>query len=127
MKISAYIVASAAVLALAGAPARAADAAKEVATAAAHAGMAAASDSTKMVQAHLHHVVNCLEGPSGADFDAAAANPCKDLGAGAISDSAPDKRALLQSAAEKAKKAIADPDMTKAKATASDIQASLSK
>ncbi len=114
-------------LSLGTAPALAADAAKEISTAAAHAGMAAASDTPKMVRAHLHHVLNCLEGPAGADFDASAVNPCKDQGAGAIPDSAPEKRAALETAAALARKAIGEDDASKAKAMAAEIQSSLRK
>ncbi|MDI9847529.1 hypothetical protein QM467_05575 [Rhodoblastus sp. 17X3] len=113
--------------ALAGAPAYAADAAKQIATAAAHAGMAAGADSAKMVQAHLQHVINCLEGPAGADFNAGPGNPCKDLGMGAIPDSAPDQRKKLEGAAAMAKTALAETDPIKAKAMASTIQTSLAK
>jgi hypothetical protein len=38
------------------------------------------------VQLHTHHVLNCLEGPSGADFFAQAANPCSGQGGGIIPD-----------------------------------------
>ena len=86
-------------MALIAAPALAADAAKEVKTAAHHAGFASASDTLPMVRAHLHHTLNCLEGPKGADFDAKAMNPCKDQGMGAIPDSPPDKRKALEAAA----------------------------
>ncbi|HET7359465.1 MAG TPA: hypothetical protein VFJ04_04905 [Rhodanobacteraceae bacterium] len=68
----------------------AAAAAKQVATASAHAGMALGAADLKMAQTHLHHVVNCLAGPSGAGFDAAAGNPCKGMGQGAIVDAQGD-------------------------------------
>ncbi len=58
----------------------------ETATAAQHAGLAAKSTDMTMTKMHLHHVVNCLVGPMGKGFDASMANPCKDQGAGAISD-----------------------------------------
>lgn len=61
---------------------------QEMATAHAHALMAAGADSLEMTQAHLQHVINCLVGPDGEDFDAEAANPCKGMGAGALPDSA---------------------------------------
>jgi hypothetical protein len=129
MKISARIPAMVAILVLASAPAHAGDAAKQIAAAATHAGLAAGSDSEKMVQTHLQHVINCLEGPSGADFNAGPGNPCKDLGAGAIPDSAPEKRVTLESAAAIAKKvmAMADANIVKAKAFAAAIQANLLK
>jgi len=117
--------AAAALLAAAASPAFAADAAKEIATAGVHAGLAAAADSAKMVQSHLQHVINCLEGPSGADFNAAPGNPCKDLGEGAIPDTAADARKPLEEAAAKAKQAMAESDLAKAKASAAEIKASL--
>jgi hypothetical protein len=112
-------------MALIAAPALAADAAKEVQTAADHAGLASAADTLPMVRAHLHHALNCLEGPKGANFDAKALNPCKDQGMGAIPDSPPDKRKALEAAADQAKMALAEPDMAKAKAMAAQVQKSL--
>jgi hypothetical protein len=109
------------------APALAADAAKSISTAAAHAGMAAGANSAPMVQAHLQHVINCLEGPSGADFNAGPGNPCKDLGEGAIPASAPDKRAALEAAAAKAKTAMKETDIVKAKVMAAEIGVDLAK
>src|SRR5436189_5456151 len=49
-----------------------------------HAGMAAKAADLKTTQMHLHHAVNCLVGPAGKGFDAAAGNPCGKAGAGAI-------------------------------------------
>jgi hypothetical protein len=51
----------------------------------------------------MHHVINCLVGPKGNGFDAAADNPCKGLGNGAIPDSKGD--AALQA---KLKAALTD-------------------
>ncbi|MEO8779847.1 MAG: hypothetical protein ABI389_14400 [Rhodanobacter sp.] len=65
-------------------------ASKQVATATAHAGMALGATDVNMVHTHLHHVINCLVGPSGADFDGSAGNPCKDMGHGAIADAKGD-------------------------------------
>ena len=56
-------------------PASAADANKEVSTAAQHAGFAGSSKDIKTTQMHLHHVVNCLVGPQGEGFDASFATP----------------------------------------------------
>ncbi|MEO6800980.1 MAG: hypothetical protein ABI178_13670, partial [Rhodanobacter sp.] len=58
----------------------------QVATATAHAGMALAASDLNMVHTHLHHVINCLVGPSGHGFDNSAGNPCKAMGHGAIID-----------------------------------------
>ncbi len=108
-----------------GAPALAANAAKEIATAADHAALAAHAASLTMVRAHLQHVINCLEGPKGADYDSKAFDPCKGQGSGAIPDSAPDKRPALEKIAQEAKKARAETDAAKAKAAATEIEAKL--
>lgn len=68
-------------------------ASKQVATARAHAGMALGAADLKTAQLHLHHVVNCLVGPSGQGFDGAAGNPCKGMGRGAIADARGDATA----------------------------------
>ena len=72
--------------------ARAADVGKEIATAAQHAGYAAESTAIGMAYAHLHHTISCLVGPHGAGFDVKELNPCKDLGNGAIPDTADTTR-----------------------------------
>jgi hypothetical protein len=115
------------VLAMFGAPALAGDVSKEVGTAAAHAGMAAGAEDPQMVKAHLHHVLNCLEGPNGADFAGAVGNPCKNLGDGAIPDSTMTERATLEKAVALAKEGLAETDTFKAKAKATEAQALLSK
>lgn len=68
-------------------------ASKQVATATAHAGMALGAADLKMAHTHLHHVINCLVGSSGNGFDAAAGDPCKGMGQGAIADSRGDSAA----------------------------------
>lgn len=65
-------------------------ASKQIATAAAHAGMAMGAADLATAHAHLHHVVNCLVGPSGKGFDAKAGDPCKGMGHGAIADAKGD-------------------------------------
>lgn len=59
---------------------------QEIATAAAHAQMAAAAPDKSMADMHLHHVINCLVGTSDKRFDAKAGDPCKGMGDGAIND-----------------------------------------
>jgi hypothetical protein len=120
-------IAAAGFLLLAAVPAGAADLPKELSTAITHAGMAAGAADLKMVQTHLHHVVNCLVGPNGAGFDAAPGNPCKDQGAGAIPDSSPDKQKILQTALASAESGIAETDIVKAKADATEAQAAIKK
>lgn len=67
---------------------------REIATAKVHATVAAQVDTINGAQLHLHHVVNCLVGPHGSGWDAAAEamseNHCTGLGNGAIADSAHD-------------------------------------
>lgn len=63
---------------------------KQVATAGAHAGMALGAADLATSHMHLHHVVNCLVGPSGKGFDAKAGDPCKGMGDGAIVDAKGD-------------------------------------
>lgn len=75
-------------------------ASQEVATAHAHALMAQNAKSVDQAHTHLHHVVNCLEGPQGQDFDADAGNPCDGKGQGALVDS--QSNASLQSSLQQA-------------------------
>ena len=65
--------------------------------------------------------------PSGADFNAAPGNPCKDQGNGAIPDSAADSRKSLEAAVTLAKQALSEMDINKAKSKASEVQSALSK
>jgi len=65
----------------------------ELTTATYHAGELPPKATTLAgVQLHLHHVLNCLEGPAGADFSAAAGDPCQRQGKGII----PDLQAAVQ-------------------------------
>lgn len=108
-------------------PARA-DATQELAAATQHAGYAAQSKDLKMVQSHLHHVVNCLVGPKGKGFDSKELNPCKDLGNGAIPDTTDAaKKKGLQSALSKARAGIKAKDLAVAQKDAADAEAALKK
>jgi hypothetical protein len=103
------------------------DNSKEIATAAAHAGMAAGAESPQMVKSHLQHVLNCLEGPKGADYAAALGNPCAAEGDGAIPDAKEDGRKKLEDSAGLAKRAMAELNIDKAKQLAAQIQSDLGK
>jgi len=107
--------------------AQAGDAQKEIATAAAHAGMAAGAMDAKMVTAHMKHVVNCLVGPAASDYDSSQLNPCKDMGAGAIPDASPEKQMALEVALRTAKEGAMETDMVKAKEKAMATQSALGK
>ena len=103
-----------------------ADGPQAIATAANHAGLAAAAGGIDMVHTHLHHVLNCLVGPGGNGFDAAPGNPCANAGGGAIPQTADaGMKTKLEAAATQARGGIANADMAGAKKTASDIQAML--
>jgi hypothetical protein len=103
-----------------------ADPAKEMATAATHAGLAAKATDMKGTQMHLHHVVNCLVGPKGKGFDESAGNPCKDQGTGAIPDTkdAAQKK-VLQHALNRARAGLAAKDMAAAQKDATTAQSIL--
>jgi hypothetical protein len=98
-----------------------ADSAKEVTTAASHAGFAAQAADLKGTQTHLHHVINCLVGPKGQGFDGKEANPCKDQGNGAIPDTTDEARrtALIQALA-KANEGLKQTDLAAAHNSASE-------
>ncbi len=85
----------------------------EVATAHAHALMAGSADTVEIGHAHLHHVINCLVGPKGEGFDAAAGTPCKGQGNGAIPDSKGNLalRGKLQNALAAAKAGLKAADL----------------
>ncbi len=55
-------------------------------TAQTHATNSARSETLRDSLWHLGHVVNCLEGPRGKNYDANNANPCTGQGAGIIPD-----------------------------------------
>jgi hypothetical protein len=103
-----------------------ADAAAEIATAAQHAGFAAAAPNLAQSQTHLHHVVNCIEGAKGADYDPKNMNPCAKSGDGAIPDEADAAtKAKLQSIAATAEDGIKATDPAVAKKDAADAQTAL--
>ncbi len=62
----------------------------QVSVAGIHADMALDAADLDAAHLHLHHVINCLEGPAGKDFDAKASNPCHGMGDGALVDAKDD-------------------------------------
>ena len=100
-----------------------ADSTKEVTTAARHAGLAAQATDLKGTQTHLHHVINCLVGPTGQGFDDKEANPCKDQGNGAIPDTTDQVRkgALMQALA-KANEGLRQTELAAAHKSANEAQ-----
>ena len=104
-------------------------ASKQVATATAHAGMALGATDVNMAHTHLHHVINCLVGPSGHGFDSSAGNPCKGMGHGAIVD-AKGHTALegtLHTAAREAEEGLKTTTLDTAHADAKKVMSTLQK
>ena len=103
-----------------------ADAKSEIATAAEHAGLAAAAPNLLQAHMHLHHVLNCLVGPLDADFDKTNMNPCAQQGNGAFPDETnPDTKVKLQNAMSAAADGIASNDEATAKKNAATLQTML--
>src|SRR6516164_10796349 len=100
-----------------------ADAKSEIATAAQHAGFAAAAPNLVQTHMHLHHAMNCLVGPLDADFDKTNMNPCAQQGKGAFPDeSDPDIKTKLQNAMSAAADGIASNDEATAKKNAATVE-----
>jgi hypothetical protein len=98
-----------------------ADLAGELSTAQTHAGMASTQADIAMAQKHLQHAVNCLVGPSGAGFDAAAGNPCGKAGNGAIADTTDAaQKAKLTTIAASAKTGVGSTDLATVQKAAKD-------
>lgn len=118
------VFASIAVLGLS--PACAADAKAEITIAAQHASLAAAAGDIAAVHMHLHHALNCLEGPNGSDFSKSEMNPCQNTGNGAIPDSDnPTTNATLQTAVAHAVAGVASNNLATAQSDAKATAATL--
>jgi hypothetical protein len=128
MRITHWILAGSAVAACAvlAAPVLAADAKGEITTAAQHASLAAQASDLAGVKMHLHHTLNCLEGPKGADYSKTDMNPCANSGNGAIPDSTnPTTTAALQSAVSQAVSGLSASNLKTAQGDASATAATL--
>ena len=100
-----------------------ADAASEIATAAQHAGLAAAAPNLPQTHMHLHHAMNCLVGPKDGDFDKTNMNPCAQIGNGAFPDeSNAEIKVKLQGAMSAAGDGIASNDEATAKKNAAMVK-----
>ena len=96
-----------------------ADLSAELSTAQTHAGMASTQTDIAMAHKHLQHAINCLVGPNGKGFDAAAGNPCGKAGSGAIPDSTDTAmKAKLQSIADAAQPGLTTTDLATAQKAA---------
>ena len=102
-----------------------ADGSESAAMAGRHLGMALKATDVATVHQHLHHVLNCLVGPGGDGFDAAAGNPCEKSGAAIPQTTDAQAKAKLEKAAADARRGIAEPDLDKAKQAVKDVQMAL--
>lgn len=59
---------------------------KELSTAILHADFAGRAEDVKGTHTHLRHVINCLVGSGGQNYDARAGDPCRGQGHGAVRD-----------------------------------------
>ena len=118
-----FLIASAFALALP--TAALADVSAELTVASSHAGYAAKAAAIDMVHMHLHHVVNCLVGPSGMGFDATNANPCAKAGNGAIPEASAAQKPKLQAALTSANAGLAASDLAAAQKDATDAGAAI--
>lgn len=99
----------------------------EISTAHAHALMAQSATNLAMAHTHLHHVINCLVGSKGAGFDAAAGDPCKSQGNGAIPDSSSNAAldAKLKTALAQAEAGLKTTELAAAHKDAAKVAATL--
>jgi hypothetical protein len=98
----------------------------EISIATDHAGYALASQNLDGVRMHLHHVLNCLEGPKGKNFDRIVENPCSTAGGGAIPDATDVAiKTKLQSIEMAALSGLDASDEAVARTAARDVQAAL--
>jgi hypothetical protein len=91
-----------------------ADVSAQLVVAANHAGFAGKADNVATVHMHLHHVVNCLVGPTGTGFDVGSGNPCAKAGNGAIPEASAAQKAKLMTALASANAGIAATDVAAA-------------
>ncbi|HSN17108.1 MAG TPA: hypothetical protein VLV87_02765 [Gammaproteobacteria bacterium] len=100
---------------------------QEIGTALQHAGMSAGSTKLADVHAHLHHVLNCLVGPSGQGYDSTAEDPCKGQGTGAINDvqNKSKERGELDDAVKEANKGLKENKLKKAQKYAKKVMEEL--
>ncbi|MEO9117079.1 MAG: hypothetical protein ABI311_13040 [Gemmatimonadaceae bacterium] len=99
----------------------------EVSTAHTHAVLAQSATPLLMAHMHLQHVINCLVGSKGNGFDAAAGDPCKGQGEGAIKDAASDSalEAKLKSALADARSGLKSSSLETAQKDAGKAAAEL--
>lgn len=95
----------------------------EISTAIDHAEFSVKANDVSAIHLHLHHVVNCLVGEKGKQFYAAAGDPCKGMGNGAINDAQSTAlKTRLESILAEAEKGLNEKEFTRAHKTASLVK-----
>lgn len=95
----------------------------EMSTAVTHAEYSAKSTKISGVHLHLHHVVNCLVGEHGKQFYAAAGDPCKGMGNGAINDAHTKYlKETLEKVLAEAERGLATQDVAKGRRAATNVR-----
>lgn len=97
---------------------------QEIATALQHAEFSEQASQLSAIQLHLHHVVNCLVGEHGKQFYAAAGDPCKGMGNGAINDAGSDTalKGKLEKILAEAERGLSEGDTKTAHMTALNVK-----
>lgn len=95
----------------------------EISTAIDHAEFSVKANDVAAIHLHLHHVVNCLVGEKGKQFDATAGDPCKGMGNGAINDAqSAALKTRLESILVAADRGLKEKEFTRAHKTASLVK-----
>ena len=107
-----------------------ADLKTELKTAITHAGFAGSGDSLNYVRQHVGHALNCIEGPSGKNFNRGWGNVCQGQGNGILVDlkSAPNGasfKRIIESADALAVAGVASADVAEAKTISRAVAALL--
>lgn len=94
-------------------------------TAATHASLAVGARELADVRMHLQHVLNCLEGPKGRDYDLEPGDPCGGKGALQALPVGSANRTRAQKAVELARVGVTFHDFKPAHDTALAVEAVL--
>jgi hypothetical protein len=94
-------------------------------TAEKHASLAAGARGLADVRSHLHHVLNCLEGPKGPTYDPKLSDPCGSKGALDELPAGSGNRVHAQKAIELARVGVTFHDFKPAHYTAQAVRAVL--
>jgi hypothetical protein len=128
-RVAGFLIIAAVVAAVLGAQAQG-DLKAQLRTAIQHAGFAAEGDSLGYVRLHLGHTLNCIEGPTGKNFDRGWGNVCQGQGNGIMADlrtaqGGATYRLVIDHADSLAAAGVASRDIPEIKAAAKSVGALL--